>query len=310
MKTLFKGTLALIIMVIAFQFANTFILSVLDVVIKKDIIMDFFKHLLDAMLSSAWLVFLTFLLPFNIKKTTRWITGILASIYAIMLILAIVFEMKASILIETILHSVFLVVYFKVSNVYNILKKVDEDGKSIVNIARQHFILGTAIFTLVFALLYSMGIVFSVAVSSLLAKLPVWTILLILPVFEGFLHSLIRLGTSRLGHYLEHRFPVFPAVSRIIRIHAVISTVIIFVVFVFIISEGEGFWRGCANIAIGLLAFRIFNNLVFPYIDTLSSKYQKHLANGSVEFTFDECTYQISNEQLIVKAHSDEKPEI
>jgi hypothetical protein len=259
------------------------------------------------MYSSAWLAFLTYLLPYDIRKTTRWITGILASIYAICLVLAIVFEMKVSFFIEIILHTVFLIVYFKVSNVYTMLTKVDEDGKSIVITARERFTFGTAIFTLVYALLCTLGIVFSVVASSLLRELPVWTILIIIPVFEGFLHMLIRLGTTRLGHYFEHRFPVFPAVSRIIRIHAVISTVIIFVVFVFIISDGNGFWRGCANIAIGLLAFRIFNNLVFPYIDTLSSKYQKQVANGSVEFTFDDETYQISNEQLIYKARADEQ---
>jgi hypothetical protein len=271
MKEFFKGAFALIIMAIAFVIANHFILSVLKAAIRINIVNNVFEELFAAMYSTAWLAFLTFLLPYDIRKTTRWITGILAAIYVIGIIVSVL-EMKDSLFIASLFNAVFLIVYFKVSNAYKTLTKIDEDGNENVIIPRKRFTFGTAIFTIMYALLCSLGIIFSVAAFSLFQKLPVWTILLFLPIFELFLLSLIHSGSEALGNYFEHRFPVFPAVSRIILIHAVISIVIIFVVFVFLIVDDNGFWRQLANIAIGLLAFRIFSNLIFPYIDAISNK--------------------------------------
>jgi hypothetical protein len=90
---------------------------------------------------------------------------------------------------------------------------------------RNKLIWQTALYTFIYCAIFIISIVASIYSLHTLIKAPVWTILIVLPLFESIVFGVIIGLFQSFGKYLIDSLNIHPAIIRSLFIYTILSTV-------------------------------------------------------------------------------------
>lgn len=253
----------------------------------------FVEQILNAFDLTSWLLFVTISLPFKVNKT---------SIVFVVLFVLLLFpgSFDPKVLFNFVCVIIGLIFYHRIANKFNFIKKINND--LIVDMDTDKIIWQTALYTFAFSCVFTISVLASVFSLSLLLKAPIWTILIVLPLTELLLWTIIIVIFNYFGNYLVDSLNVHPALVRSFFITTVISTVTIFIYLIPVsvnpFSSGTSFFREMANFAILLFAFRVFTVSIFRFQNHISRNFQSAFSKNFKEFSFDDTKYSIDNDSI------------
>lgn len=302
MKTIKKVIIfiiSLVVITFALRLKNSAVLALLHSSFPSKELIKQIEQLLESFDLITWLLFITISLPFKIKKTSKVLCGIFGFILLIGILINI-FKWNPSTLVPIIFNIIGLFVYFKMVNKFDFIKKIKDDF--IIEMDSSKIIWQSAFYSFIYCCILTVVVLASVFSAFLLLEAPIWTILIVLPLAEVLVWSLLIGIFKSFGNYLIDRLNVHPSIIRSLYIYSIVSTIMIIIFYLISVSgpfsSGISFWRGMANIGIVFFAMRVFTVSILQFQSHISRSFQSAYAKKRNEFTFEDAKYNIDNESI------------
>lgn len=299
MKKVIIFIISLILLGVSLNFKNLSILAFVSSTLKLEEGNKIFQGIFESYDFIIWSCFITISLPFKTLNSSRVIAGITLLLSCIGLFANFI-KFSPTFLIQSICYLIATIVYFKIVNKYDFMKKVKDE--KIIFLDDKKLVWQSSLYVLLFSIIMTISIAGSVFSMYFLIDAPIWTILIVLPLGEIFVFALLQKLFQSIGIYLENKLNVHPSIVRSLYISSILTIIVMLSCFVALpggFFSGIGFFRVIANCSIMFFAFRIFAVSIFQFQNNISRQYQKAIANKKEEFEYEDLNYKIENDYLI-----------